>query len=104
MSRPSKEFVKYLTEEEIDEIIDLAQLDEEPRLVRRVCLINNVYLGEIVTEAATRVGVSTPTETRWIDHWNDGAVDGLRPEFSDGRPPKLDDHQSDRLREVPERH
>ena len=104
MPGPSKDLVKHLTEEEIDETIDQAQSDEEPRLVRRLCLIKNVYLGDTVTEAATRVGVSTPTASRWIDRWNDGAVDGLRPEFSDGRPPKLDEHQRERLREVLERH
>ncbi|QKY18673.1 transposase (plasmid) [Halorubrum sp. CBA1229] len=67
-------------------------------------MIKNVYLGNTVTEAATRVGVLTPTASRWIGRWNDGAVDGLRPEFSDGRPPKLDEHQREKFREVLEQH
>ena len=104
MPGPSKEIIKHLSEEDLDEAIDQAQSDEEPRLVRRLCLIKNVYLDDTVTEAATRVGVSTPTASRWIDRWNDGAVDGLRPEFGGGRPSKLDEHQRQKLREVLERH
>ncbi|PSQ55222.1 hypothetical protein BRD22_10075 [Halobacteriales archaeon SW_8_68_21] len=104
MPGPSKDHLEHLSEEELDEAIDQAQSDEEPYLVRRLCLIKNIYLGDTLTEAATRVGVTTPTASRWVDRWNNDAVDGLRPDSGSGRPPKLDEHQRDRLQEVLKQH
>jgi transposase len=104
MPGPSKDHLKHLSEEERDEAIDQAQSNDEPYLVRRLCLIKNIYLGDTLTEAATRVGVTTPTASRWVNRWNTDAVDGLRPSSSSGRPPKLDEHQRERLREVLKQH
>ncbi|GAB6878312.1 helix-turn-helix domain-containing protein [Halorubrum gandharaense] len=104
MPGPSKDLLEHLSQDELDEAIDQAQTDEEPRLVRRLCLIKNIYFGDTLTDAAARVGVSTPTASRWLDRWNDGAVDGLRPEFGGGRPPKLNDHQRERLQQVLKKH
>ena len=104
MPGPSKELVKHLSEAELDDAIDQAQSDEETRLVRRLCLVKNVYLGDSLTEAASRVGVATPTASRWIDRWNENAVDGLRPEWGGGRPPKLDEHQREQLQSVLKEH
>lgn len=104
MPGPSKDVEKHLSDAELDEMIDEAQSNEETRLVRRLCLIKNLYCGDSVTEAGDRVGVSQPTASRWIEAWNESGVDGLRPEFGGGRPPKLDEDQRARLAEVLERH
>lgn len=104
MPGPSKKVEQHLTEAELDAVLDDAQSDGEPRLVRRLCLIKNLYRGDSVTEAGARVGVSQATASRWDDRWNDAGVDGLRPNFGGGRPPKLTEEQRAQLADVLERH
>jgi transposase len=87
------EIVKHLSEEQLDEAINEAQKADETRLVRRLCFIKNVYLGDTDEMAARRVGASQPTGGRWLKAWNDGGVDGLRPRFAGGRPAKLSPEQ-----------
>ena len=100
MPGPSKDVKKHLSEEELDAAIDDAQKADETRLVRRLCLIKNLYAGDSITEAATRVGVAQPTASRWTERWNNHAVDGLRPDFGGGRPPKLTEQEQEQLCEV----
>jgi len=97
---PSKDVKKHLSEEELDAAIDDAQKADETRLVRRLCLIKNLYAGDSITEAATRVGVTQPTASRWTERWNNHGVDGLRPDSGGGRPPKLTPKEQDQLCEV----
>ena len=104
MPGPSKQVKEHLKESELGEAIDEAQSDEETRLVRRLCLIKNLYAGDSVTEAASRVGVTQPTASRWTDRWNEHGIDGLRPDFGGGRPPKLSQREQDQLAEVLKRH
>lgn len=58
MLRPSEDVKNHLNEEELDAAIDDAQKADETRPVRRLCLIKNLYAGDLVTEAATRVCVA----------------------------------------------
>lgn len=88
------------TEEELSEEIDAAQYADETHLVRRLCLIRNLYEGDSLAEAGRRVGVSRPTAGRWADRWNENAVDGLDPDFDGGRPPKLSEDQQAALVDV----
>ena len=104
MPGPSKDVKKHLSEDELDAAIDDAQKADETRLVRRLCLIKNLYAGDSITEAATRVGVAQPTASRWTDRWNTNGVDGLRPDFGGGRPPKLSEYEQDQLCAVLEAH
>lgn len=85
--------VKHLSEGELDTAIDDAQKADETRLVRRLCFIKNVYLGDTNEMAARRVGVSHPTGGRWLQAWNEGGVEGLRPNFAGGPPAKLSSEQ-----------
>lgn len=104
MPGPSKRVKQHLTEEELDEAIDDAQSSGETRLVRRLCLLKNLYAGDSITEAAHRVGVAQPTASRWTENWNESGVDGLRPNFGGGRPSKLTDEQRAQLVGVLEKH
>lgn len=104
MTGPSAHVTKHLSEDELAEAIDEAQSTEEPYLVRRLCLIKNLYAGDSITEAASRVGVTQPTASRWTDRWNDHGVAGLRPDFGGGRPPKLTENEQDKLAAVLEQH
>jgi len=89
------ELVKHLSEDGLDTAIDDAQKADETRLVRRLCFIKNVYLGDTNEMAARRVGVSHPTGGRWLQAWNKGGVEGLRPSFAGGPPAKLSSEQFD---------
>ena len=104
MPGPTKAVATHLDREGLDAAIEAAQRNGEARLVRRLCLVKNCYAGDTLTEAASRVGVSQPTASRWVDAWNDDGVDGLRPDFGGGRPPRLTDDERDRLAAVLERH
>lgn len=95
---PSKEVTRQLSEKELNAAIDDAQKASEPRLVRRLCMVKNLYAGDSVTEAASRVGVTQPTASRWTDRWNTHGIDGLRPDFGGGRPPKLTETEQEQLR------
>jgi putative transposase len=92
--------VEHLSEVELDDAINEAQKADEARLVRRLCFVKNLYAGDVLEEAASRVGVSQANSSRWAHAWNDGSVDGLRPSFGGGRPPKLSDEQFTELCEL----
>lgn len=103
MPGPSKRVKRHLTESALDGAIDDAQSNGDSHLIRRLCMIKNLYVGDSVTEAAGRVGVSQPTASRWTDRWNEGGVDGLRPGFGGGRPPKLSERERAELADVLDR-
>jgi len=84
-----KEVVRHLSEGQLDEALNNAQKADETRLIRRLCFMKNLYLGDPTKVAARRVGVSRDTGDRWLSDWNDVGLDGLRPSFAGGRPAKL---------------
>ena len=87
------EVVKHLSEDQLDAAINEAQKADETRLVRRLCFIKNLYVGDTTKLAARRVGVSRQTGDRWLAGWNEASIDGLRPSFAGGRPAKLSPEQ-----------
>jgi len=89
--------VRHLSESELEQAVEDAQSADETRLVRRLCFITNLYQGDSRMEAGRRVGISRSTTRRWARAWNDGGVDGLRPRFGGGRPPKLSPTEFDEL-------
>ena len=100
MPNRRKEIERHLSPEEIDEAINDAQKADEARLVRRLNCIKNLYAGDTLKEAAWRVGVDESTVSEWSDDWNDHGLDGLRPSFGGGRPPKLSEQQREKLKRV----
>lgn len=104
MPGPQKEVKQHLTDDELNSAIDEAQQEDDAYLVRRLCLVKNLYAGDSLTEAATRVGVTQPTASRWAEAWNSAGIDGLEPDFGGGRPSKLTASQKERLAELLEAH
>lgn len=94
------QLVKHLSEEEFEQAIKDAQKADETRLVRRLCYIKNLYQGDTREEAGKPVGISQSTTRRWARAWNEGGIEGLRPRFGGGRPPKLTPTQFDELCEI----
>jgi len=87
--------VEHLSNTELDEAIEAAQQADETRLVRRLCFVKRLYDGDTQQQAGAAVGVSQPTSSRWARAWNQDGVEGLRPRFGGGRPPKLTPAQWD---------
>ena len=95
MSRKRRKEIKHhLTEDELDE--KLAEADDD-EIVRRLTFLKNIYQGDLIKEAANRVGRSESTGGRWADRWNEGGLEGPAPSFGGGRPPKLDDQEQEQL-------
>ena len=92
--------LRHLTETELDQAVEDTQKADETRLVRRLCFVKNLYHGDTRMEAGDRVGISRSTTGRWASAWNDGGVEGLRPRFGGGRPPKLTPVQFDELCDI----
>ena len=99
-STPRKQIERHLTEKQLNEAVDEAQSAEEAHLVRRLCFVKNIYAGDDTKEAASRVGVSQSTGSRWSDAWNEDEVDGLRPDWGGGRPRKLPEEKLPELEEL----
>jgi len=87
------EIQTHLSEDQLDIALSEAQKADETRLVRRLCFVKNLYLGDSTQIAARRVGVSRRTGDRWLSKWNINGVNGLRPSFAGGRPAKLSAEQ-----------
>lgn len=85
-----KKIERHRSEEELDRL--LAETDD-PKLIPRLIFIKNLYSGDTIEEAATRVGKSAPTGSRWACRWNEGGLERLTPDVGGGRPPKLDEQQ-----------
>ncbi|MGN8216135.1 IS630 family transposase [Halococcus salifodinae] len=62
--------------------------------------MKNLYAGDTHEEAGDRVGISRSTTRRWARAWNEAGVEGLRPGFGGGRPPKLTNEQFDELCDI----
>jgi transposase len=91
------ELVEHLSEAQLDDAINDAQKADETRLVRRLCFVKNLYEGKTQQQAGAAVGVSQPTSSRWARAWNQNGIEGLRPRFGGGRPPKLSSEQFEEL-------
>lgn len=90
---------------QINRRIPEAELDrrlantKDVRELRRLGFIKNLYQGDSVAEAIQREGRSTSTGYRWKKRWEDGGIERLMPETSNGRPPKLSEQQIKAFRE-----
>lgn len=89
-----KEITRHLTEDELDQLLAQAA---DPKIVRRLIFIKNLYTGDTLEDAANRVGKSASTGSRWARRWNEGGLERLRPDSGGGRPPKLDTEQQNEL-------
>lgn len=88
---------RHLSEEELEGLI---RRERDRRLLERLILIRSLYDGEGVERAARRVGRCKATGYLWLRRWNTGGLEGLRPGFGGGRPPKLSDGERDELRKT----
>jgi transposase len=82
---------RHLSDDELRTEIKQA---DDPNVVRRLCFVSNLYAGDTIKEATTRVGASRGIGSQWLERWNEDGPTGLIPRFGGGRPPKLSHQQS----------
>jgi len=81
-----KEIIRLLGENDLDRLLSGA---DDPKVVRRLTFVKNLYAGATLEEATSRVGKFESTGSRWARPWNGGGLGQLTPNFGDGRTPNL---------------
>lgn len=79
------------------ELLDLIRRERDVRVLKRLLFIRFRYMGDHVSMASGKVGVSMMTGYRWQDRWNRHGYPGLIPRKAPGASPKLDDEQRELL-------
>ncbi len=87
-----KQIIRHLSGEDLDRLLSEAG---DPKVVRRLTFINNLYAGDTLEDAAARVGKSESIGSRWARHWNERGLGQLTPKFGDGRPPILGENEQE---------
>ena len=59
-----------------------------------------LYGGKSVSEAARELGINKVTGYIWLEEWNENVLEGLKPKYRSGRPPKLDKKQKEELKSI----
>ncbi len=88
MNVPNK-FVKTLTEEDYNKLVENHQKSENFRVRNRAHAILLSFEKYPIAEIAVICGVHRNTVSRWIERWNEFGLKGLRDVEKDGRPPIL---------------
>lgn len=88
MNVPNK-FVKTLTEEDYNKLVENHQKSENFRVRNRAHAILLSFEKYPIDEIAVICGVHRNTVSRWIERWNEFGLKGLRDVEKEGRPPIL---------------
>lgn len=88
MNVPNK-FVKTLTEEDYNKLVENHQKSENFRVRNRAHAILLSFEKYPIDEIAVICGVHRNTVSQWIERWNEFGLKGLRDVEKDGRPPIL---------------
>ena len=57
-----KVIIRHLSEEDLDRLLSEA---DDPKVVRRLMFVKNLYAGDTLKQAGARVGKSESTGSRW---------------------------------------
>ncbi len=99
MARPENIAIeRHITAEEL--LKRIKSLEKDAKVLKRLYFIKYRYEGVTVEAAAERVEISKPVAYIWQDRWNKEGYEGLKPRFSGGKPPKLNNNQKDQLKEI----
>lgn len=85
---------KHLSERELESRI---REETDWRIKDRLYFIRNLYDGEGVEKAIKKVGYGTTTGYNWLHSWNENGIEGLKPDFDGGAPPKLSPEEETRF-------
>lgn len=93
--------VKHLTFEELRDVIQEKRKDA--KMLERLLFIKFMYKGDSVPQAADKLEVSDVTGYNWLERWDEGGLEGLKPQYSGGPKPKIDAEQKEQLKEMLEK-
>ncbi len=93
-----KEVVRWISPEELEKKIRDRKI--ESAILRKLLFIKYLYEGKNVPQAAKDVGVSSVAGYTWLDRWNENGLEGLKPNYGGGRPPKLSEEQKEKLKTI----
>ncbi len=88
MNVPNK-FVKILSEEDYNKLVENHQKSENYRVRNRAHAILLSFQKYPIDEIAEICGIHRNTVSRWIERWNEFGLQGLSDVEKDGRPPIL---------------
>lgn len=88
---------KHLSMEELKQLL---RDETDSRIKERLIFIRILYDGEKVEKAAREVGKVKATGYEWLHRWNEEGLEGLKPNFGGGRPPKLSYEKREELKEI----
>lgn len=72
-----------------DELESRIREETDCRIKDRLYFIRNLYDGDGIEHAISKVGYGTTTGYNWLHEWNEHGLEGLQPDFDGGAPPKL---------------
>ena len=96
--KPEKEIIKWLSLEELMKEIRNRKI--EALVLRKLLFIKFLYEGKSVPEASAAVGINKVTGYKWLEEWNENGLEGLKPKYGGGRPPKLTKEQIEALKTI----
>lgn len=88
---------KWISKKELVNKIKKKRIDV--RIYERLLFIKHLYEGDTVPEACKKIEISEPTGYEWRKRWNENGLEGLKPNFAGGKPPKLKKNQEKELKE-----
>mgnify|MGYP000008677480 CR=1 FL=1 len=62
--------------------------------------IKNLITTDLDPNVAKELGINKVTGYIWLKEWNENGLDGLKPKYRSGRPPKLSKEQKDELKSI----
>jgi transposase len=77
---------------------DLIADEKDKRIAERLIFVRLVYDLEPAEIAIQKIGRSRATAYNWLQRWNEGGAEGLKPTFNGGRPSKLSGKQQEELK------
>jgi transposase len=88
-----------IPESELPVIESTLSREKDARAVKWLRGICVVCLKQSTTEAGKAIGVSAAEIRRWVNRFNAGGIEAMRPNWSHGRPTKLTAEQLEKFRE-----
>ncbi|MFP4655619.1 MAG: helix-turn-helix domain-containing protein [Methanohalobium sp.] len=89
MKQRRKDQIDIVHHVALDQLNNLLKTETNARMLRRLYFCKFRYLGDSVSEAAEKIGITRMTGYYWQDRWNKVGYDALVPEVSKGREHKL---------------
>lgn len=76
------------------------KLENEVKVLNRLHFINDLYHGNSIVESSEKLGITHVTGYNWVKRWNNEGIEGLIPNYGNGRPSKLSHDEKNELKKL----